>query len=223
MFTNRVNGKRYVGKTQNLRARVKAHFTAALRGAPQTFCRALRKHTPEAFSLSLLGTFATDEEALAAEMQFVRQLGTKVPDGYNMTDGGEGMSGHTCKRSPETRAKISAARKGRKLSAEHKARIAEGGRGRSPSAETRAKISEANRGLVRSTEARAKMSAAQRGKTQSAEHVARVAAALRGSKRSEETRAKMAIANKAAWALRKAKAEAVNNSSVQESPCPVSC
>ncbi len=219
MFTNRVNGKRYVGKTQDLKARTCAHRTAAARGkADQVLYRAMRKYGTSAFCLEVLGTFATDQEALDAEVRFVRALNTKVPAGYNMTDGGEGMSGHTCKRSPETRAKLSAIKKGRKLTPEHRAKIAEGGRGRSPSAETRAKLSAAHRGRAKSPEHCANMSKAQMGKTLSPEHIAKVAAAQRGSKRSEETRAKMAVSNKAAWVLRRAKAEALKNSSFQESP-----
>ena len=51
--------------------------------------------------------------------------------------------------SPETRAKIAAAHKGRALSPEHRAKIAAANTGRTLSPETRAKISAAKKGRRR--------------------------------------------------------------------------
>ena len=65
--------------------------------------------------------------------------------------------------SPETRAKLSAAHKGR-----------------TDSPETRARKSAAQKGHEVSPEARAKIAAAQRGRTHSPETRARIAAALKG-------------------------------------------
>jgi hypothetical protein len=86
--------------------------------------------------------------------------------------------------SPETRAKIGAAHKGRKRSAE-----------------TRALMSAANKGRRHSPEARAKIGAAQVGNknfvghTHSPETRARIRAANKGRQPSEETRARMSAAN----------------------------
>lgn len=82
----------------------------------------------------------------------------------NMTDGGDGTRGLVV--SPETRARISAAQRGRKRSPEHVAKVAAAHRGRKLSDEHRAKLSESHR-----------------GQRQSAETIARRAAALTGRKR----------------------------------------
>ena len=63
-------------------------------------------------------------------------------------------------RSAETKAKLSAANKGKVLSAEHRQKISASSKGRFVSAETRAKISDTQKGRVFSDEHRAKMVAA---------------------------------------------------------------
>ncbi len=104
------------------------------------------------------------------------------------------------KLSPETRAKISEARRGennpmygRSHSDETRAKMSEAKRGennpmygRSPPDETRGKISEAMRGKKRSPETRAKMSEAQRGENHP----------MYGRSPSDETRAKMSEAQR---------------------------
>jgi hypothetical protein len=98
--------------------------------------------------------------------------------------------------SAETKAKMSAANKGKTLSDETKAKISIANKGRAVSDETKAKLRSANLGKSRdlSVESRAKMSAATKGKTQTPEHIAKLALARTGSKRSEETKAKMRAA-----------------------------
>jgi len=94
--------------------------------------------------------------------------------------------------SPETRTKIGAARRGRKLSID-----------------TRAKISAALRGKPkppRSPEHRANISAALSGKPRSVETRAKISAANRGDKnpaKRPEVRARISAALRARWALRK--------------------
>ena len=129
----------------------------------------------------------------------------------NVSDGGEGPGGLI--HSAETRAKISIANRGRKLSPETCARISAAMRGRKHplggqrkecSPETRAKMSASKKGTKRSAETRAKISAARLGMkiASNPDHVAKRAAANRGKKRSLEIRAKM----RAAWERRRAAA-----------------
>ena len=80
---------------------------------------------------------------------------------------------------PESRAKIGAAQKGR-----------------TQSEESRAKISAAKKGKTHSDEARSNMSASQKGKTLSAETRAKIGAFHKGKIVSEETRAKLSEAGK---------------------------
>jgi len=94
----------------------------------------------------------------------------------------------------ETRAKMSASAKGKKRSAEHRANLSASLKGRITSAETRAKLSENAKGKTHSLATREKMSAANKGKTLSAEHRAKIAAAAKGRIVSVETRAKLSQA-----------------------------
>ena len=119
----------------------------------------------------------TEEEAFKHEIYMIDvfgriDLGTGIL--HNLTNGGDGTSG--CIHSPETRAKMSAAHKGKK---NHNY-------GKTLSPETRAKISAATKGKTRSPETRAKMSAALKGENHP----------FYGKSRSPETRAKMSAAVK---------------------------
>jgi hypothetical protein len=121
--------------------------------------------------------------------------------------------------SPEHRARISAALKGRRqspehaanaaaaktgrargpLSPEHRANVSAALRGRKHTPETRAKIAAAQTGRKLSAETRAKISAAKKGRPgrpQSPEARAKISAAKKGSTASPEARAKMSAAHK---------------------------
>ena len=109
--------------------------------------------------------------------------------------------------SPETRAKLSAALRGRHFSDEHRAKISaalrgnkhgRGCRGRKCSPETRAKIAATSKGRMVSPETRAKISAANRGQKRSAKTCAKISTAKKGKRRppfSAEWRANMSVAN----------------------------
>ncbi|MGA7535268.1 MAG: NUMOD3 domain-containing DNA-binding protein [Pseudolabrys sp.] len=87
--------------------------------------------------------------------------------------------------SQETRAKMSAARKGMKLSAQHRANISAGCKGLKRSAEARANISAGHKGKPRPE---------LRGRKLSREHIAKISAFHKGRKLPEATRAKMRAA-----------------------------
>ena len=155
-----------------------------------------------------------EKSALRLEIETIakyRKLGIKL---CNNTNGGEGCSGyiHTEQYkemmrnrlvTEETRAKISAARKGTKLSYETKTKIGLASKGRYFSPEARAKISAAgmgnqyNLGRCAKPETKLKMSIARKGKKFTAEHRERISKALKGIKRkplSEEHKLKLSIA-----------------------------
>lgn len=104
------------------------------------------------------------------------------------------------KATADTRAKISAARKGLKVSPEALVRIRS--RDRKATAETKAKISAAQIGKKHSSKARTKMSASQQARWDavSAEDRVRIGAARTGETRSAEARARMSAAAQARWA-----------------------
>jgi plasmid stability protein len=143
----------------------------------------------------------TEEEAFKHEIYMIdvfgrKDLGTGIL--HNLTNGGDGASG--CIHSPETKAKMSAAHKGKK---NHNY-------GKTLSPETRAKISAATKGKTRSPETRAKMSAALKGenhpfygKSHTPEARAKMSAAVKGENNpfygktfSPEARAKISAARK---------------------------
>ena len=121
----------------------------------------------------------SEQQSLADEIQQISQLRRDGYDLCNMTDGGEGISGH--QHTIEMRAKIGAASKGNKYALGYR-----------HSSEARAKISAAGVGrkvLV--------------GKKQSLESIAKRSASLMGrlsgmlgKKHSEETKKKMSEAKK---------------------------
>ena len=133
------NGKGYVGQTINLEQRLRQHRS---RNA-YAVGKAWAKHgEPEVVVLA--EGLETKAELDRAEVLLIAGMGTLSPRGYNLTEGGEGTVGYTV--TDETRAKLSAAGKGRPHSPDH-AR----------------KIGEAHTGMKRSAEARANMSAGQQG------------------------------------------------------------
>lgn len=133
-ITCKLNDKNYVGKTtRSLEERIAEH----LRNSRTSYIdRAIQKHGLEKFSVEIIETCEMLEQLNEREIFWIRELNCKNPNGYNLTDGGEGTARRIV--SDETRRKISKARTGRKS--------------QSLSEEHRKKISRANKGLKRSEE-----------------------------------------------------------------------
>jgi group I intron endonuclease len=203
--TNRINGKIYVGKTAHtLQERIAGHLRAS---RLSYFHKAIKKYGITSFDFSVIDT-AEDESVLnQKEKYWIAYLNCKVPNGYNLTDGGEGVLG--MKHSEEARARMSLTRKGRPSPT----------KGKSPSLETRRKISQSLTGRKQSEETARKhaqiwlgrrhtkesiqkMSASKRGKPFSAEHRKNLSLSHRGErpsrrgiKASEETKRKLSLAH----------------------------
>ena len=169
-ITNTLNGKSYVGQTrQKLNRRISGHKSSKKKFGVDA---AIAKYGWENFTAEVIEECPV-EQLNAREIFWIATLGTKTPNGYNLTDGGEGKA-----PSLETRAKISA---------NH--------------ADVSGKNNPFY-GKHHSEETCAKMSAAKKGKPHkphSPETKAKISASEKGKKLSEETRAKI----KAAWARRK--------------------
>lgn len=176
-ITNKINGKAYIGQTVGeLRKRWAVHCAS-------NYCRALhnaiKKYGKDAFKLEVIKECSSHEEMNELEKNFIVEHKTRTPAGYNLKEGGSNGS-----PSEETKAKMSAAHKGKKHTDE-----------------ARAKISAAKLGYKFSQEARAKMSASQMGNKSakgnkiSPEHKARLLACNLGRKLSEEHKAKLLASN----------------------------
>lgn len=155
-----VTGKAYVGQTKGDVAHrwAKHVYTACKmgRGCPALHA-AIRLYGREAFTVETIAAAASQEECNAAEASLIELHGTMAPSGYNLSSGGNVMP-----RSDETRAKISAAMKGRPSPLKGTPRTLEvrermsrnsmglqkRGTGWKHSGETRAKIAWSRRGVM---------------------------------------------------------------------------
>ncbi len=190
LITNSANGKRYVGQTVKApEARLRGHVLVAKRGAGFVLGAAIRSHGPDRFGVVTIETCDTKARADELERQWIVALGSKVPIGYNVVDGGGGTVGRTC--SAETRAKLAAAQ--RKVKASPATRTKMSASHKAVSAESRAKMSATRTGMRYTPETRAKISGALTGRAFSDEHKARISAAKQNV--SAETRAKIGAAH----------------------------
>lgn len=214
------NDKEYVGQTTRT---VEERFKEHANYNNSYIDNAIRAHGADMFVVAVLKECANKEELDFWERYLIRSRNTIAPNGYNLTDGGEG--GIPC---DETRAKMSAALKGRpkspetraKLSAasatlrgeknpffghhhtdETRAKISASKIGKHLSEETRAKMSAVRKGVPKSPEHRAKMSVSRMGaknphygKKNTPEHQAKIVAANLGAKRTPETCARISAA-----------------------------
>jgi group I intron endonuclease len=193
MATNRVNGKRYIGKTVgSLSRRIAHHITASQRRASYAFGRALAKHGPNMFEWSILFSSINDSLLLKTERTMIAMFRTRAPRGYNLTDGGDGACGAV--HSEETRAKRSAALKGKKrepFTQDHRDRMSLAHSGVALSLKHRKNLGLSHEGKKhppRSVESRARYSAAGTGKKHTDEARAKISAGLKGRLVSAETR-----------------------------------
>lgn len=174
------SGRRYVGWSSDVKRRVAQHFFAcANRREPSRLHRAMAHHGADAFTVRVLDACSSVPEALAREAHWIRELGSKSPAGFNLTDGGDGVRGALV--SEESRQRLSDSHRGKRDTAETRARKSEarraylagpGGdkwrdrmaqlRGSKRTAETKAKQSLAATGRTLSAETRAKISETKR-------------------------------------------------------------
>lgn len=160
-----INGKQYIGKTCNVDKRWKAHKALSLNKSQRSYAihSAIQKYGIEFFEFAVLREGLTNEVSSRLEVLYIADLQTKYPNGYNLTDGGEGSVGY--KPTPETLVKMSAVQKGKIVSAAARASISAGLRGKS-----RKPITDTHR---------ANMSASHKGKSHSDSHRAKISEALK--------------------------------------------
>jgi len=165
--------KKYVGLTHCTTAK-RWNCGNGYKDSPH-FLSAIRKYGWDSFSHEVVVKNLTLAEAASLEIMLIEFYETTNSEfGYNCSSGGE-SGGAGCVISDGTRAKISAAMKGRTLTAEHCAAISAARKGKTFTPEHRAAMSAALKGNQRglghkhTVEARAKM-----GKPQSAEHRANI-------------------------------------------------
>jgi hypothetical protein len=162
------NGKSYIGITsQTSVSRLYIHKRNARNKRIAALYHAIRKY-PDQYTIKEIAWSDNWDVLCEIERQAIITFKTKVPHGYNMTDGGDGSVGHS--PSKETRKKMSAAP-------------------RKPcSEETKRKIGLSNTGKTKSPEARRKMRLRKLGRKLKPEQIEKIRQASLGSKRTEEQR-----------------------------------
>lgn len=187
---------RYVGKTNDVRLRLRKHIELALRSQRRNHRFNWIRSLVDAGQLPTLAIIESGEGAWqAAEkhwIAFYRMAGCAL---VNATDGGDGAENP----SAETRARMSASHKGHIHTAEQSAKIGAAHRALWKNPEYRVKMSAIHKGRVRSAETCARISAALKGRHFSPERCAVMSAARKGHVPSAETRAKLSAAQKARW------------------------
>jgi group I intron endonuclease len=177
------SGKRYIGKTTQKDIRHRKHGYA--NGDCPYFHKAIRKHKWENFSYEILEEFdddVTDEFMSDRETHWIEMHdSTNRAFGYNLTKGGEGMTGY--KHTDAAKANISKTLTGHKHTDATKAKISDAIKGRKHTDATKAKM----KGHIVSAATKAKMSEAQKGR----KHTDATKAKMKGHIVSAATRAKL--------------------------------
>jgi group I intron endonuclease len=219
VITNDVNDKSYVGLCAgDLQLRWRRHLACCRFGEGGALYNAIRKYGENKFHITSLWSGHVSPDSLKTlEKYFIRCLNTMRPNGYNLTEGGDGSFGF--KHSEEykqsmrdrfiseaTRQKMSRIHKGKVISQHQKQIVAEKLRGNQHmlghrhSEETRAKIAAAGRGRIISEETRRKRSRIAKEKgfrpPNTPEVRAKHRAKMLGRKHTAEARAKMSAALK---------------------------
>jgi len=206
---NLVNGKGYIGKTKgSLENRKQGHRRSA-RSSSVPFHCAIRKYGFDAFGWKIVAECTDSDDFNETEQVMIKLCKTKVPRGYNLTDGGDGGPIRLgMKNSEEARAKVSKAHRGRIMSQETRKKMSLAKKGWKPSKALLEAARKANLGKHLSNEIKEKLSLAKKGKKLSEEHRAKlrkpkpkgfgevVSKRLIGRKLSMEHRAKISASGK---------------------------
>ena len=110
--TNLFNGKQYVGQTNDFKQREYDWKCLKAIYANKYLSCARMKYGFDNFKVEILRECDTQKELNEWEKYYINELNTKKPNGYNLTDGGNGVSGF--KHSEESKKKMSDSTKGEK-------------------------------------------------------------------------------------------------------------
>lgn len=190
MITNSLNAKQYVGIAKNLRNRWYSHKQA--KGSCPALHAAIKKYGVDAFVFTHIADAFDHESACNIERLLIIQHNTRVPFGYNLTEGGDGTLG--LKKTEETKNKIRSSSIGKNL-------------GKKMSDEARKKMSEAHKARKRepmTEETKQKIRQSLLGRKMP-ESEKQKHASFTGRRHSEETKAKIRASNIATKAMNKAK------------------
>ena len=165
LITDTTNGMKYTGKHHY---HIEGQLDPNYHGSG-VIIKNIYKKRPETLKEEYIKTCYSEEEMCSDEQYYIKVFKTLWPNGYNLTEGGDG--GVHCE---ETRKKLSKAHKGKILSEEHRRKISETHMGlqsgekhpfygKHHTEETRRKLSNSHKGKHHTEESKKKMSDAHSG------------------------------------------------------------
>ena len=153
LITNRINGKRYVGITcRGYQERFKEHIHEAINGSTTILHNAIRKYGIDNFDLMLLENNIPDEDIGYKEQDYIQLYNTFYSSGigYNMTEGGGGMSGY--RHTEASKHQIGNSLKGHKFPESRNVKIQQAMTGREYKPEWREALSQSRLGRFKGSE-----------------------------------------------------------------------
>ena len=127
-YLNVVNGKSYVGRSNNLSHRHIEHLSLLRRGVEPCVLlnKAWQKYGEENFRYEIL-CYCDEDELNDREIEFIEKYDS-FRNGYNCTEGGDGVLGY--KHTDAAKEKIGSHFRGKTLSDEHRRKMSESQKGR---------------------------------------------------------------------------------------------
>jgi hypothetical protein len=93
-ITSQVSHKAYIGITAvGVDVRWREHVQESRRGKTGALHAAIRKYGSETFNVVHIASAVSREDLLLLEKLLIAQHGTRAPNGYNLTIGGDGCLG----------------------------------------------------------------------------------------------------------------------------------
>lgn len=86
MFTNLLNNKRYIGKHKYHKPELDKNYLTS----GKIITESIKKHGLDNFKQEIIDIADSLEELNEKESYYIREFKTRHPDGYNLTDGGDG-------------------------------------------------------------------------------------------------------------------------------------
>lgn len=204
-IVNTVNGRVYVGSTNNIMSRRSAHFTTLEKGSHvnRKLQNAYNKYGKDKFIFDVIEVLGSDDLLISREQHWIDCLDS-CRSGYNIAPIAGRNTGvvHT----QETRRKVSESKKGKSrpphvreillknlrekvFTPEYRMKLSIASKGRVVSDETKRKLREINLGKVLTKDHRANISAAKMGKSNgplSEDQKKKISTANKGKKRTPE-------------------------------------
>ena len=163
---NNINGKIYIGlTTKDLSKRIAGHIAEN----KSYIQKALNKYGLQSFAVSVIDSAESREILCEKERYWIQHYNSKVPNGYNLTDGGDGL----INPSKVVRKKISKTLKKKHI-------VTKGFAGRNHSEESKEQIGKSSKKVWSDPKFRKRMSEIRKGKVISEEQKQKISKANKG-------------------------------------------